>query len=98
MTPEEVMKKCQIGTHSRNEGNSLHAECYGTIGRLLAENKRLKEYISGPMATNIRTLNAQYTVAEELLATFMMRYEGDRFKQRGNIMDAVKETIAARLG
>ena len=34
---ENVMKRCQIGTKNYNEANNLHAECYGTIGRLLLQ-------------------------------------------------------------
>lgn len=40
MTPEEVMKQCQIGRHNIHEANDLLAECYGTIGKLL--NERIK--------------------------------------------------------
>ena len=39
---EKVMKRCQIGTTNYEAANNLHAECYGTIGRLLAEVERLK--------------------------------------------------------
>jgi hypothetical protein len=38
MTPEHVMKKCQIGFGGRNASEQCHgllAECYGTIGRML---------------------------------------------------------------
>ena len=35
MKPEQVMKRCQIGTRSHDEANNLHAECYGTIGSML---------------------------------------------------------------
>lgn len=38
---EKVMKRCQIGTTNYEAANNLHAECYGTIGRLLAEVERL---------------------------------------------------------
>lgn len=39
---EKVMKRCQIGTTNYEDSNNLHAECYGTIGRLLAEVERLQ--------------------------------------------------------
>ena len=29
-----VMKKCQRGTNDYDKANTLHAECYGTIGAL----------------------------------------------------------------
>ena len=38
MTPEQVMKKCQIGFGGRSALNDCHdllAECYGTIGKML---------------------------------------------------------------
>jgi len=38
MTPEQVMKKCQIGYGGRialNDCHDLLPECYGTIGRML---------------------------------------------------------------
>ncbi len=38
---EEVMKKCQIGCHNLYDANNLLAECYGTIGRLMADGRRL---------------------------------------------------------
>ena len=38
------MKLCQIGTHhNHGAANDLHAECYGTIGKLLAERAELVE-------------------------------------------------------
>lgn len=40
---EKVMKRCQIGTTNYEAANNLHAECYGTIGRLLAEVERLAQ-------------------------------------------------------
>jgi hypothetical protein len=36
MTPEQLMKKCQIGCHRLDDANNLLAECYGTIGKMLA--------------------------------------------------------------
>lgn len=41
MTPEQVMKQCQVGTRNYNDANNLHAECYGTIGKLLHQQTRL---------------------------------------------------------
>lgn len=40
-TPEQVMKACQIGTSNHHAANDLHAECYGTIGKLLNERAQL---------------------------------------------------------
>jgi hypothetical protein len=40
---EQIMKRCQIGTRNYEEANNLHAECYGIIGKLLADRKRLEE-------------------------------------------------------
>lgn len=43
MTKEEIkraevlMKRLKIGTIYREDANELHAECYGLIGKLLAE-------------------------------------------------------------
>ena len=34
---EKVMKRCQAGTTNYDDANNLHAECYGTIGRLMTE-------------------------------------------------------------
>lgn len=45
MTPEQVMKKCQIGTRNYNEANNLHAECYGTIGKLLQQQGELVRHV-----------------------------------------------------
>jgi hypothetical protein len=39
---EQIMKRCQIGTHNYNEANNLHADCYRVIGKLLAE-KSMRE-------------------------------------------------------
>lgn len=39
---EKVMKRCQIGTRNYDEANSLHAECYGTIGALVQERDMLR--------------------------------------------------------
>lgn len=39
MTPEQLMKKCQIGCGGKNaldDAHSLLAECYGTIGKMLS--------------------------------------------------------------
>ena len=41
MNPEQVMKRCQVGTRNYNDANNLHAECYGTIGKLLHQQTRL---------------------------------------------------------
>jgi hypothetical protein len=41
MNPEQVMKRCQVGTTNYNDANNLHAECYGTIGKLLHQQTRL---------------------------------------------------------
>ena len=46
MTPEQVMKQCQVGTRNYNEANNLHAECYGTIGKLLHQQSRLVRIIN----------------------------------------------------
>lgn len=45
MTPEQVMKACQVGTRNYDAANSLHAECYGTIGKLLHQQTRLVRQI-----------------------------------------------------
>ena len=45
MTPEQVMKKCRIGTGNYNEANNLHAECYGTIGKLLQQQDELVRHV-----------------------------------------------------
>ena len=42
-TPEQVMKQCQIGTQNFNAANDLHADCYGTIGKLLNEKELLSK-------------------------------------------------------
>jgi hypothetical protein len=42
---ERVMKRCQIGTTNYEESNNLHAECYGTIGRLVLEVNRLNDLL-----------------------------------------------------
>lgn len=35
------MKQCQVGTRNYNDANNLHAQCYGTIGKLLHQQTRL---------------------------------------------------------
>lgn len=75
MTPEQVMKKCQIGTNSQNMANSLHAECYGTIGRLLHQQEQLRTYVANDLAGHVRQLNAQYEALYNLTLHLMMRYE-----------------------
>lgn len=42
---ERLMKRCQIGVGGRNALDTAHdimAECYGTLGALIAENERLR--------------------------------------------------------
>ena len=45
MKDEEVMRACQRGVGNYkgaiDDANSLLADCYGTIGRLLEDNRRL---------------------------------------------------------
>ena len=45
-TPEQVMEQCQIGTRNYDDANNLHAECYGTIGKLLHERERLVGHVN----------------------------------------------------
>ena len=40
---EKVMKRCQIGTTNYEDSNNLHAECYGTIGRLMLALEELEK-------------------------------------------------------
>lgn len=35
MKPEQTMKACQIGSRNLDDANNLHAQCYGTIGKLM---------------------------------------------------------------
>jgi|SRR5690606_12823227 len=37
MTPEQVMKACQVGCTNLIDANDLLAQCYGTIGKLLID-------------------------------------------------------------
>jgi hypothetical protein len=37
---EQIMKRCQRGTRNYEEANNLHAACYGTIGKLLAQTEQ----------------------------------------------------------
>lgn len=46
MTPEQVMKACQVGTRNYNDANNLHAECYGALGKLLHQQSRLVRHIN----------------------------------------------------
>ncbi len=42
---EQLMKRCQIGVGGRNaidDAHSIMAECYGTLGALLAEIEKLR--------------------------------------------------------
>ncbi len=32
---EKTMKACQVGSRNIYDANDLHAQCYGTIGKLL---------------------------------------------------------------
>ena len=41
--PEEVMKRCRAGTTNHEAANALHADCYGTIGSLEAQVKKLEK-------------------------------------------------------
>lgn len=43
---QAVMKRCQIGTSSYDSANTLHAECYGTIGNLVAERDLLIDLLN----------------------------------------------------
>lgn len=95
LTPEQCMKKCQAGTNSHNSANTLHAECYGNIGRLLTENERLKKYISEQLAMHIRQLNKQYEVALEITASYMMRYDKNRIDKE-NALDIVRTIVEVR--
>lgn len=44
---QALMKRCQRGTTSCNEANSLHANCYGALGAMLNEIQfmRKKEFV-----------------------------------------------------
>lgn len=50
--PDDVvrlMKRCQVGVggrHALDEAHSIMADCYGTLGRLAAENARLHVAVS----------------------------------------------------
>lgn len=75
---EALMKRCQIGVGGRNaldDAHSIMAECYGTLGKLSAENARLREYIL-KLAGQIRQVNAEYQATVDLCLSLMMRYEG----------------------
>lgn len=45
MTPDQVMKACQVGSRNLDAANNLHAQCYGTIGKLLHQQTRLVRHI-----------------------------------------------------
>ena len=42
---EKVMRRCQRGTINYNEANTLHAECYGTIGSLVRELRAAQQHL-----------------------------------------------------
>lgn len=58
MTPEQVMKRCQIGTNNYEAANQLHAECYGTIGKLVIQRDELlhalEELLAGKTIEGLR--------------------------------------------
>ena len=74
-TPEEVMKKCQIGCNNLNDCNNLLAECYGTIGKLMQEKETLREYIQNKLAAQMRQLMAEYKATIDLAIHLLVRYE-----------------------
>lgn len=53
----ELMKKCQRGASNLNDANNLLADCYGSLGALIAENERLiqaLQSITAQVEGNIR--------------------------------------------
>lgn len=42
---EKVMRRCQRGTLNYNEANTLHAQCYGTIGALVRELRAAQQHL-----------------------------------------------------
>ena len=75
MAPDLLMQKLRAGTTTQGAANSLHAECYGTIGRLLEENARLKTYMRETMAEDIRKLNSQYNIVHDLAMHLIVKHE-----------------------
>jgi hypothetical protein len=75
MTPEEVMKKCQIGCNNLNDCNNLLAECYGTIGKLVQEKETLRDYIQTKVAVQMRQLIAEYKATTDFAIHLLVRYE-----------------------
>lgn len=44
---EDLQKRCQRGATNLNDANNLLAECYGVLGKLVAEIQRLKDVAHG---------------------------------------------------
>ncbi len=52
---KRLMKRCQIGVGGRNAVDNAHyimAECYGTLGKLMAEVERLQGVLDSRPAIN----------------------------------------------
>lgn len=62
----KVMKWCQVGVRNAAEWNSLAAECYGTIGQLIAEVERLKHDIERSVENHAADLNPAHTKRYDL--------------------------------
>jgi hypothetical protein len=45
---EALQKRCQRGATNLNDANNLLADCYGMLGRLVAENEALRREKSEP--------------------------------------------------
>ena len=46
---DNLMKRCQIGVGPRqmNEAHDIMAECYGTLGAMMIEIERMREWLDG---------------------------------------------------
>ena len=79
------MKACQVGTRNYVDANNLHAQCYRTIGKLLADADRQRQHIAPNGSTvNTQELAMSYSITTQaaLRAAFWAAHP--QFQRRGN--------------
>ena len=87
---EALMKRCQIGVGPRqmNEAHDIMAECYGTLGAMMIEIERMREWLDGdcicPCCQETRECRAGCTFlddapgeADRMAEARMARFGGD---------------------
>ena len=81
---DTLIEKCKTGTTSQGSANVLHAECYVAISKLLEEKETIVNWA--------RQMHTELTIAKELAAHLMARYED----KKGTAMQEIELIIKTR--